>query len=91
MWWSTSSGRIELQMTLKQAQSCSHSGRCDGDVALLRQDPKIKRQLGKLDARLVCSELSEYGAWDDIELSDHNANLSRIIWIAANDITEGNV
>lgn len=88
MWWSSSSGRIELQMTLKQAQACSHPGPCDGDVALLRQEPKIKRQLDKLDPRLVCSELSEYGAWDDIELSDHNRNLDRLLWIAANDITE---
>lgn len=90
MWWSSSSGRIELQMTLAQAQSCSHPGHCDADVALLRQQPKIKRQLDKLDLKLVAAELDEYGAWDDEELADHNANLDRLLWIAACDIAEEN-
>lgn len=88
MWWSSSSGRIELQMTLKQAQACSHSGPCDADVAALRLEPKIKRQLTALDPRLVRDELREYGAWDDDELADHDQNLTRLLWIAANDITE---
>jgi hypothetical protein len=88
MWWSSSSGRIELQMTLNQAKSCSHPGPCDADVAALRFEPRIKRQLDKLDPKTVASELSEYGAWDDNELADREQNLNRLLWIAANDITE---
>ena len=34
-------------------------------------------------------ELREYGAWDEIQLQDHNANLMRILWIAAGDIQDG--
>lgn len=90
MWWSSSSGRIELQMTLKQAQACSHPGPCDADVAELRKEPKIRRQLDKLDPELVAGELREYGAWDDDELRFHESNLLRLLWIAANDITEEN-
>jgi hypothetical protein len=90
MWWSESLGRIELQITLAQAKSCSHSGRCDDDVAALRKVPAIRRQLDKLDPALVVECLREYGAWDDKELSNHDANLSRLVWIAACDIAEGN-
>ena len=90
MWYSTSSGRIELQMTLKQAQSCAHSGDNEPAVKLLRQDPKIRRQLGKLDPKLVANELSEWGAWDDIELADYDQNLTRLLWLACHGITEEN-
>jgi hypothetical protein len=90
MWWSESSGRIELKMTLKQAQSCSHPGRCDDDVVALRQVPAIKRQLEKLDPKLVADCLREYGAWDEEQLADHEYNLDRLLWIAACDIAEEN-
>jgi len=90
MWFSTSSGRIELQLTLRQAQSCAHPGDNEAAVKLLRQDPKVRRQLNKLDPKLVASELREYGAWDDNDLADHDQNLTRLLWIAAHDITEEN-
>ena len=91
MWWSESLGRIELQMTLKQAQSCSHPGDCEADVRALRQVPAIRRQLDKLDKATVRECLREYGAWDDKELADHDMNLTRLLWIACNDIVEENV
>jgi hypothetical protein len=31
LWFTSSSGRIELQMTMEQAKSASHSGECDDD------------------------------------------------------------
>jgi hypothetical protein len=88
MWTSTSSGRIELQMTKAQAASCSHSGSCDTDVRALSQVPAIRRQLAKIDAALLRNELSEYGAWDDEELTNHEQNLQRLLWTMANDISE---
>jgi hypothetical protein len=89
MWWSTSSGRIELNITKADAASASHSGPCDISVAWLRRNrPELIRQLDKLDPALVAAELREYGAWDDAELADHEANLNRLVWIACNDITE---
>jgi hypothetical protein len=88
MWWIESLGRIELKITKAQALSCSHPGQCDSDVAALRKEPAIRRQLNKLDAKLVAECLSEYGAWDDAELADHEANLDRLLWVACCDIKE---
>lgn len=88
MWFSTGSGRIEIQMTLAQAQSASHQGRCDDDVTALMGEPKIARQLAKIPADILRDELREYGAWEDDELTDHDTNLLRILWIAAGDIVE---
>jgi hypothetical protein len=88
MWASTSSGRIELNITKKQAAIGMHQGACDNDIAVLRQIPAIRRQLAKVDPELLKSELREYGAWDDAELSDHEANLSRLLWIMCGDILD---
>jgi hypothetical protein len=73
----------------QQAHSASHQGRCDDDVAELRKVPAIRRQLDRLDQETLKSELREFGAWSDDELSDHDANLDRNLWIAAGDIVEG--
>lgn len=91
MWWCSSSGRIEIQMTKAQAASASHQGQCDDDVMALSRVPKIARQLAKIDPETLRRELDEYGAWDDAELADHDQNLQRILWLAAGDIVDGNV
>ena len=83
-----SSGRIELQMTLEQAESASHSGDCDEDTQELSKVPAIAEQLGKIDAVTLSDDLKEYGAWDAEELADHAQNLQRILWLAACDIAE---
>jgi hypothetical protein len=88
-WFTSGSGRIELQMTLQQARTASHPGMCDGDVRDLSRDPAIRAQLDALDPVILAAELREYGAWDARELADHEQNLQRILWIAAGDITEG--
>ena len=81
MYATTSSGRIELKITKAQAAIGMHQGECDNDIAVLRTIPAIRRQLAKVDAALLRDELREYGAWDDVELSDHDANLSRLLWV----------
>jgi hypothetical protein len=88
MYWTSSSGRIELKMTLEQAQSVSHSGQCVDDVRALLRVPAIRRQLEKIDAATLAAELKEYGAWDEIERADHPENLMRVLWIAGCDIAE---
>jgi len=90
MWYTSGSGRIELQITMNQALTGSHQGQCDNDIAYLRQLPAIKRQLNKLDADILAKELKEYGCWDDEQLANHDENLTRILWIACGDITENN-
>ena len=90
MWFTSSCGRIEIEMTLKQAQSCTHPGPCDADVYALSMDRKIRRQLEKIDREVLRAELRGYGAWDEQELSDHAQNLQRLLWIAAGYIAENN-
>lgn len=81
---------IEIEMTLAQANSASHSGVCDMDVLALSQEPDIAVQLTAIDPDTLQKELREYGAWDAEELKDHAQNLQRILWLAAGDITEQN-
>lgn len=87
-WWSESLGRIELQIAREDAESASHPGPCDADVARLRDVPYIREQLDRLPPALVAECLREYGAWDAEELTDHDANLDRLLWIACGDISE---
>ena len=91
MYWTESLGRIELQITKKQALTCSHAGQCDDDVEALMKIPSIARQLKKLEPAIVADCLKEYGAWDEKELSNHNDNLMRLLWCACCDISEGNI
>jgi hypothetical protein len=89
VYWCSGSGRIEIKMTKAQAASASHSGSCDDDVATLLKVPTIARQLKRIDPQLLATELREYGAWDGPELTDHEQNIARIVWIAAGDIADG--
>jgi len=88
MWWSTGSGRIELNITKAQARIGHHQGDCGNDIAWLVTHPSINRQLHGLNADLLRSELREYGAWDDAELTDYHQNIRRLVWIACGDICE---
>jgi hypothetical protein len=87
-YFSTSSGRIELQLKLSDARSGSHQGQCDDDIEALRTLPYIAAQLDTIDAELLVRELADYGAWEADELADHEANLNRILWLACGDIVE---
>jgi len=91
MYWTDSYGFIELNITKAQARTGHHQGPCDSDIAELRRLPSIKKQLDRLDPDRVREVLREYGAWDADDLSDHDANLDRLLWIACGDIVEGTV
>lgn len=80
--------RFSISMTKVQAESASHPGQCDSDVAQLLKVPAIRRQLSKIGDSDLVGELQGYGAWSDEELSNRADNEARIIWIAAGDITE---
>jgi hypothetical protein len=86
--WFVGSGRIELRMTMEQAESVSHSGQCDEDVLELSRVPEIREQLEKIDPETLSAELREYGAWDEEERKDHPQNLQRILWLAGGDIKD---
>jgi hypothetical protein len=88
LWHQSGSGKIELQMTMEQAESVSHSGDCDDDVLELSKVPAIAEQLTKINPAVLAAELKEYGAWDETELADHEQNLQRIVWLAGCDVHE---
>jgi hypothetical protein len=87
-YWSSSSGTIELALTLDQASKGYHQGQCDADIAELRTDPQIAEQLDALAPATVREILKECGAWNDAELLDHGTNLDRLLWIACADLVE---
>lgn len=91
MWFTSSSGRIELTMTCSQAESGYHSGACDDGIEALTEVPGIAEQLNAIDADVLASELKEYGTWTDEELADHQQNLRRMLWIACGDIVEQSI
>lgn len=88
MYYSTSSGRIELNITRNDAHTGYHQGQCDDDVAGLLNKPSIRRQMDKLDPKLIREELAEWGAWDDEDLKDHEQNKARMLWLACAGIVE---
>ncbi len=84
--WAVSSGSVVLAIRFEDACTPAHQGACDDDVAALRAQPYVKDQLDALDVETVAAEIREYGAWDETELVDHEANLLRLLWIACGDI-----
>lgn len=90
-WYTSGSGRIEFQLTWEQANKGYHQGQCDADIKeLTTQDAELIATLAKLDPVVVREELSEYGAWDDEELSNHQTNIERLLWLACGDVIDEN-
>ena len=80
--------KFELHITKKQAEQGSHPGGCDDDIKALLEIPSIRRQFAKINPEGIKAELKEYGAWDEEELNDVEANKARILWIACGNITD---
>lgn len=80
--------RFELKITKAQAMQGSHQGEGYPDIQALLTVPAIRRQFNKIPAELIALELKDYGAWDEQELSNHEENKARILWIACGDVTE---
>ena len=78
----------EIEMTLEEAQSCSHQGQCLHDVKELLKKDHIKSQFAKFKAEDIKQSLKESGAWEDEDLQDEETNQERALWFAACDITE---
>lgn len=86
-WWTSSSGRIEFQLPIDCVVDCSHSGSCDDDV--FDWTYKLESRLN-FETPLLINELIEYGAWSRDELGNLTRFelLEKLVWIAANDISE---
>jgi hypothetical protein len=89
MYWTSSSGRIELNIPQGLESVGYHSGACDSDIAELMEIDSIKAQLSGIAPQVLSDELKEFGAWDDSELANHGDNLARILWIACGDLVDG--
>jgi hypothetical protein len=87
-WWSSSSGCIELRIPAECAADINHPGPADAVVDFWLKQPEIEAQMDSLSADTLASELRGYGVWEDEELADHEANLARLLWIAACDVDE---
>lgn len=84
--WNSSNYGNRLNISKKDAEFGDHPGQCDSEIAILRTRPNIKRQLAKLDPEALRKELSDYGAWNEQELADHDKNLTRWLWVSCEDI-----
>jgi len=89
--WNSSNYGNDLNITTQQA--CIAAGWGAGferQLMDLRSAPTVRRQLAKLEPENLKLELTEYGAWDEQELADHEANLLRWLWISCGDIIDQN-
>jgi len=88
MWWLSSSGEIELNITKNQAEIGYHTGSCDAGIEELLMLLPIKKQLNNIDPKIIAKELRETGGWEDSELQDHEQNKRRLLWLACGDIED---
>ncbi len=77
--------RFALELPDEAVSACSHQGDCSADVEAWASE--IARP-PECTAERLAAELREYGAWNDEQLADDEANWERIVWIAAGDIQE---
>lgn len=81
--------RFELQVPVSVALDCSQPGKdASDDVDFALRCTPAGDAIDTLDPDLIRKELREYGAWDDTELADDDANRARLLWIAACDVRE---
>lgn len=78
-----------ITLSMDEAVTGYHLGDCSEDIEGLKKQPHIREQLDKIDPESLRSELKEFGAWTEEELSDHEDNLSRILWDACAKIVDG--
>lgn len=74
---------IYLKLTKQLIEECSHAGECIHDVEAWLEVPKIKNQFKLLSPENIAAHLEGYGAWNEEDLSDHEMNKVRLLWVAA--------
>ena len=91
LYWA-SFNRFELRLPGQCVLDCSHSGQCDDDVqswvSRVRAQIDADNFTNKPTADKIRAELKEYGAWDEAELADDALNFTRLVWIAAGNISD---
>lgn len=69
-------------------EDCSASGAVDDAVAYWIEEPRVAAVFAQLKPRDLRECLRGYGAWDDDELADDDANRRRILWIACGNFRD---
>ena len=81
--------RFELQVPVSVAIDCSQGGKdATEDVDYALRCTPAGDAVDALDPEAIREELREYGAWDEDELADDEANRARLLWIASCNIHE---
>jgi hypothetical protein len=76
----------EFKLTKRQIDMVSHSGDCEDDARQVIKE--IRKQLDRLSPESIKNELWDYGAWDDVELRDHEMNLVRLVWTQGGQLAD---
>ena len=76
---------VEVEMPLRAVMDLSAGGSVDDSADYWARNWNVKIH-GTPDK--VRKELKEYGAWSAEELMDDEANVRRLIWIAAGDMRD---
>lgn len=87
-WHTSGCGRINLNLPRGLFRKVPLTGQADAAAAEIVAHPFIRPQLGKIDPGVLREELDGYGCWNFLELSDHEANLRRYVWLACCDLQE---
>ena len=76
--------RFELDIPLNHVMACTVPGQ-DASLAVSEalKESDIDDQLNAISPDDIRAELAEYGAWDEFELADDQANRERLVWCAA--------
>lgn len=79
-------GSIELPIEI--VNMCPKSGPADTAIAEMLKLPEVIAEMNEIDKDKLKLELKEYGAWSNDELSIHEDNITRILWIACGNIQD---
>src|SRR6478736_4299547 len=79
-------GSIELPVEI--VEMCPISGEADSAIAFMRTLPEVISELSEIDPEKLRLELKEYGAWEPEDITNHNTNLDRILWLACGNIQD---
>lgn len=95
--WMSNLGKIEIELTPKQAESVSDSDDNVRACLVLMRNARVKKQLDKHSPELIRSVLDEYTVWEDKdwqaridsgELTIEKIDRIRLLWIAGGDIMD---
>lgn len=85
---SSSCGRVEVIVPGQAILDLSASGPVDDAAAYWSQEGRTWGWQD-VDPQDVARDLSEYGAWDEGDLKDDEANRERFLWTASGQVADG--